>query len=96
MRCAAQVHKKLVWMGRFGGSSPKPTHLYSNSKWITELTELTELSQLGGSKLAAGRSTVATTTRYTDGQGRRRCTGTKALKGTQPAPRMCANAEAPQ
>ena len=73
-----QVFKKFLWLGRYGGGSPKPTHLYSNAKW---------LSELDGSKPAAGGEKSVTTTRYVDREGRRRCTGTKFLKGTQPGPR---------
>ena len=69
--------QKLLWMGRFGGLSPKPTHLVSNAPWIGELD---------GCKPPVGdRQTKSlTTTRYVDREGRRRCTGTKFLKGTQP------------
>jgi hypothetical protein len=76
--CACQVFKKFLWLGRFGGGSPKPTNLYSNAKW---------LSELDGSKPVASGEKSVTTTRYTDREGRRRCTGTKFLKGTQPVPR---------
>ena len=72
-------------MGRFGGSSPKPTYLYSNAKWLCELD---------GSKPAVGAERSVTTTRYTDREGRRRCTGTKFLKRTQPVPRYVSNVDA--
>ncbi len=69
-------------MGAYGGSSPKPTHLYGTASYLRELT-LTCTHTL---KRRLGEEGVQTTHYYTDEQGRKRCQGTKHLKGTQAYP----------
>lgn len=68
------MFKKFVWLGRWGGLSPKPTHLVTNARWISELECC---------KPPVSATASVTTTRYVDRDGRRRCTGTKLLKQTQ-------------
>lgn len=68
-----RVFKHFLWMGHFGGKSPKPTHLLSNKGWVCGLS--------GERPTSHGPS--VTTTRYIDKAGKRRCTGTKDLKPTQ-------------
>lgn len=67
--------KKLVWMGGWGATSPKPTYLASNTCWLSGLR--------GGTRPGTARLGPPTVTRYVDKHGKRRCTGTKALKATQ-------------
>ena len=68
------VTRKFVWMGGYGGSSPKPTILMSNSAWIDELY----------SPSRPRESMAQATNKYHAADGRLRVTGTKFLKGTLP------------
>jgi hypothetical protein len=68
---------KHVWLGQYGGSSPKPTKLISNARWVFELDS---------TKPANRRQWLQTTTRRRDAAGKVQVTGTKQLKSTQPTP----------
>ena len=73
----SQAFIKRFPMGSFGCPSMKPTHLLSNSPMILELRP---------GQCKPSRSTI--TRRYVDAQGRRRCTGTKSLRSTQPGAQL--------
>jgi hypothetical protein len=78
-----EVHKHFLWLGTWGGISPKPTHLVSNSQWIAGLGA--RGARLGVLRRSASRRSL-TVKRYIDKSGARRCAGTKLLKQTQPLP----------
>ena len=76
-----EAHKHFLWLGTWGGISPKPTHLVSNSQWIVGLGA--RGARLGVLRRSASRRSL-TVKRYIDKSGARRCAGTKLLKQTQP------------
>lgn len=75
--CGLQVWCHRFNMSSYGCPSQKRTHLLCNRAFITQLPP-------GSCKAAPGLS--ATTRRYIDKQGRRRCCGTKKLRETQWCP----------
>eukprot|EP00969_Alexandrium_andersonii_P067449 2975612-Alexandrium_andersonii.AAC.1 len=73
----SKLHRIHVWMNSYGGSSPKPTLLYSN------MPDILNMCQTRNGK---ARATVNTVRRYTDVNGKARVVGTPQLKGTQAYP----------
>lgn len=72
------VHRHRMTMGSYGGSSEKPTWLYSCKREISELAQF---------RPATTRvTTVALVDRYLDGSGRMRIKGNKFLKASQSYP----------
>ncbi len=69
-------------MGAYGGTSQKPTHLVGTAPYLGKLARRCD-PQL---KLRLAVEGVQTTTRWLDADGRLRCQGTAALKGTQAYP----------
>ena len=67
-------------MGSYGGISPKPTHLLSNNHDL--------IMHLGKKRSKGAHGKSSTVHSYVDKQGRRRVTGTSALKATQPGARF--------
>ena len=72
-----QLWKTIMWMQLMGGPCPKRTILVSNSRRVNRL-------QTGRLVRAMQRTTVATTVRYRDANGKLRYKGSKKLKSTQP------------
>jgi len=73
------IYKKFLWMGNYGGASPKPTCLYSNAACVQELA---------GESLDRSKFTKQTgmTRRYRDTHGAQRVSGDKNLKESQHYP----------
>jgi len=72
-----QLWKTMMWMQLMGGPCPKRTILVSNSCRVNRL-------QTGRLVRAMQRTTVATTVRYRNANGKLRYKGSKKLKSTQP------------
>ncbi len=72
----------LLDMGAFGGTSQKPTRLVGTAPYLGTLTQRC----CPGLKLRLQIEGVQTTTRWEDHDGKKKCQGTAALKGTQQYP----------
>lgn len=73
----AKIYKQLFWMRAFLHPTPKRTVLYSNTTWISNL------SFAGKMKKADLETTVKTTDKYVDSQGKTRFKGNSNLRSTQ-------------
>ena len=76
------MHPTVLDMGAFGGSSVKPTHLWGTAPYLAKLARTCD----GPQRLQLRVEGVQTTHRSVDSTGRRRCQGTRDLKGTQAYP----------
>ncbi|CAK9088946.1 unnamed protein product [Durusdinium trenchii] len=72
------IYRVFVWLGSYGGTSPKATLLYSNYKFCGELYL----------PLPDADWPAEMATRYIDGQGLPRVCGGKDLKNSQHYPRL--------
>ncbi len=72
----------FLHMGAYGGTSLKPTTLMGTAPFLTQLARRCSPQQ--GLRLQLWG--VRTTKKWRDGQGKKRCQGTGALKGTQAYP----------
>jgi len=86
----AQDHPRMVWlssvmpiyktrikMGEFGGETEKPTWLYSNFSFVSDISQFT---------IRTWHRSLATQTltdTYVDSNGVKRCSGNAALKASQ-------------
>ena len=77
-----KVYKVWLWMGLYGGSTPKGTVLFSSAAWVHELSAR-KMSKSERDKFAASDALV---TKYRDATGQLRCTGNVRLKQSQAYP----------
>ncbi|CAL1133886.1 unnamed protein product [Cladocopium goreaui] len=80
-----EIYRVFVWLGSYGGSSPKGTFLYSNYQWITSLY----LPLPSDADWPADMSK-----RYVDSKGVNRVCGGADLKGSQHYPALLGQAVA--
>ncbi len=71
-------HRQPIWMGMFGGPSPKATTLQSSCAWINCMA-----TKLDRSRFQQPSKNVKS---YVDAQGKKRITGEKELKQSQAYP----------
>ena len=77
-------------MGHYNGSSPKRHRLYSNDTLISEIVkEAGYMSRDDMKKIQEKNKDKALTRTYLDKQGKKRCAGTKFLKGSQCVTQFC-------
>jgi hypothetical protein len=71
-----KVFRRFVYLGAYGGTTKKPTYIYSNNKHL--------LNTFNKSTMVSQPKVITSTVVIKD--GRRHVTGTKALKSTQQYP----------
>lgn len=76
------VFKQRFWMQLHGAPSPKPTSMGSNDDYILDGLDLGPLRK----SEREAKTTVETTRKYKDAQGKDRFQGTEALRTTQAYP----------
>lgn len=76
------VFKQRFWMQLHGAPSPKPTSMWSNDDYILDGLDLGPLRK----SEREAKTTVETTRKYKDAQGKDRFQGTEALRTTQAYP----------
>ncbi|CAK8996761.1 unnamed protein product [Durusdinium trenchii] len=79
------VYRVFVWLGSYGGSSPKGTLLYSSCKWIQEL-----YLPLPSDREWDGDISI----KYIDSSGHHRVQGGPGLKASQYYPKLFGHAVA--
>ncbi|CAK9048954.1 unnamed protein product [Durusdinium trenchii] len=79
------IYRAFVWIGSYGGGSPKPTFFYSNYAWVQELY----LPLPTNTNWEADMSI-----KYIDRQGVARVTGGSELKVSQHYPALLGDAVA--
>ena len=74
-----QVYRTAWWAAHYKAPTPKRHYCYANSSRIYKLDK----GKLTGWKRSANYDQVKTAVQYTDSRGKRRWTGTRALKRTE-------------
>ncbi|CAL1153606.1 unnamed protein product [Cladocopium goreaui] len=80
-----KIYRVFVWLGSFGGGSPKPTLLYSNYQWIQSLYLPLPSNVEWTSEMSR---------KYIDGSGILRVCGGSDLKNSQYYPKLFGHAVA--
>ena len=76
-----KFHRLHVYMGAFGAATVKPTHLFSNAPWLSEVH--VPLSRKRRQEIAEANVDAPVAVKYTDKQGKVKVKGTPALRATQ-------------